>query len=168
MNWFWKKCGCIPKASISVDDICDKACELEIERSSKIEEIDILDKEIERELDEDEEQILLLEKSALRYEEKKRELERKESILLDRESEYKKCRAELDIARENFGEVALEFNQNNQELDREIGETKELKDNRERARNRILGIDKESNKLRGVIESQIQELSYKIDKLESI
>ena len=164
MGWFWKKCGCIPKASISVDDICDKACELEIERYSKIEELDILD----RELDEDEEQILLLEKSALRYEEKKKELERKESILLDRELEYKKCRDELDIARENFGEVAFEFKQNNQELDREISETKELKDNRERARNRILGIDKESNKLRGVIESQIQELSSKIDKLESI
>ena len=98
----------------------------------------------------------------------KKELERKESILLDRELEYKKCRDELDIARENFGEVAFEFKQNNQELDREISETKELKDNRERARNRILGIDKESNKLRGVIESQIQELSSKIDKLESI
>jgi hypothetical protein len=50
----------------------------------------------------------------------------------------------------------------------ELKEAKELKENREDTKSRILGIDVESSKLREVIDGQIVDLSRKIEKLEGI
>lgn len=170
MKWLFRRCGCGAQAieDMSVDELCNKAVDLEVERDTKLEEISKLEEDIERELVEDDEQLSILEVVVEKYETKKVELENKECIFSEIESEYIKSRNELENVRNEFNVVEREFKASNKELERELRETKELKENREDAKSRILGIDVESSKLREVIDGQIVDLSLKIEKLEGI
>ena len=164
----WCGCGVKSIEDMNVDELCDQVHRLEVERDTKVDEIDKLEVEIEREIEEDTEQRGVVENIKEIYEKKKQKVLDKQNEYNEIEDQYKKVMGELNSIKGEYSEVEKEYNRSNQELCIELEETKQLKQNREDARNRIVGIDKESDHLRTVIDSQIVELSEKINKLEGV
>ena len=164
----WCSCGVKSIEDMNVDELCDEVHRLEIERDTKVDEIDKLEVEIEREIGEDTEQRVVVDSVKEIYERKKHEVLNKQNEYNKIEDQYKKVLDELNNIKSEYSKVEEEYNRSNEAFCIELEETKQLKQNREDARNRIVGIDKESDHLRRVIDSQIVELSEKINKLEGV
>ena len=170
MKRILRRCGCgaKPIEEMNVDELCDQVHRLEVERDTKVDEIDKLEVDIEREIEEDTEQKGVVDNVKEIYEKKKQEVLDKQNEYNEIEGKYNKVLGELNSIKGEYSEVETEYNESNQALYIELEETKQLKQNREDARTRIVGIDKESDHLREVIDSQIVELSEKINKLEGV
>ena len=153
---------------MNVDELCEQVHRLEVERDTKVDEIDKLEVEIEREIEEDTEQKGVVDNVKEIYEKKKHEVLNKQNEYNNIEDQYKKVLDELHTIKGEYSKVEEEYNRSNEALCIELEETKQLKQNRQDARNRIMGIDKESEHLRKVIDSQIVKLSEKINKLEGV
>ena len=164
----WCGCGVKSIEDMNVDELCEQVHRLEVERDTKVDEIDKLEVEIEREVEEDTEQKGVVDNVKEMYEKKKYEVLNKQNEYNKIEDQYKKVLEELHTIKGEYSKVEEEYNRSNESLSIELEETKQLKQNRQDARNRIMGIDKESEHLRRVIDSQIVELSEKINKLEGV
>ena len=164
----WCGCGVKSIEDMNVDELCEQVHRLEVERDTKVDEIDKLEVEIEREVEEDTEQKGVVDNVKEIYEKKKQEVLNKQNEYNKIEDQYKKVLDELHTIKGEYSKVEEEYTRSNEALCIELEETKQLKQNRQDARNRIMGIDKESENLRRVIDSQIVELSEKINKLEGV